>query len=334
MKTQCAFRTLCARLTATMVSLLLAAAAPSGHAQAESGTADRPVRLILPYPPGGSTDAVARHIAQQLAMDWKQPVIVDNRPGASGMIGTDVAVHALPDGHTALFAITQNIQNPLLYPKASYDFGKDFAPVARILTVASGLAVSADLPVSTMKRLVELIRAQPGQHSYGSTGVGSTAHIYGALFDKSATLDAVHSPYKGAGPMLADLLGRRITFTIMDVGSLMPHVKAGKLKILAVTGTQRLAALEGVPTFSEAGMTGFEALAWMGIALPASTPEAMQKKWGSTLEKYLTSSDFASTLAGMGLTPSYLGPHDFAAQIGQDTAVWRSVITTAGVRAE
>lgn len=317
-----------------MVALLLAAATPDGHAQAEGGIPDRPVRLVLPYPPGGSTDAVARHITQQLSSDWKQPVIVDNRPGASGMIGTEVAVRAPPDGYTALFAITQNIQNPLLYPKASYDFSRDFVPVARILTVASGLAVSADLPVSDAKRLVELIRSQPGQHSYGSTGVGSTAHIYGALFDKTAVLDAVHSPYKGAGPMLTDLLGRRITFTIMDVGSLMPHVKAGKLKILAITGTQRLAALEGVPTFSEAGMTGFEALAWMGIALPANTPEAMQKTWGSALEKYLTSSEFVSTLAGMGMAPSYLGPHDFAAQIVQDTAIWRTIITTANVRAE
>jgi tripartite-type tricarboxylate transporter receptor subunit TctC len=317
-----------------MVAFLLAAAMSDGHAQAEDGIPDRPLRLVLPYPPGGSTDAVARHITQQLSVDWKQPVIVDNRPGASGMIGTEVAVRAPPDGHTALFAITQNIQNPLLYPKASYDFSKDFVPVARILTVASGLAVSADLPVSTMKRLVELIRSQPGQHSYGSTGVGSTAHIYGALFDKTAVLDAVHSPYKGAGPMLTDLLGGRITFTIMDVGSLMPHVKAGKLKILAITGAQRLAALDGVPTFAETGMNGFEALAWMGIALPAGTPEAMQRTWGSALERYLTSSGFANTLAGMGLTPSYLGPHDFSAQIARDTAIWRTIITTANVRAE
>lgn len=317
-----------------MVALLLAAATPDGQAQAEGGMPERPVRLVLPYPPGGSTDAVARHITQQLSIDWKQPVIVDNRPGASGMIGTEVAGRAPPDGYTALFAITQNIQNPLLYPKTSYDFSRDFVPVARILTVASGLAVAADLPVSDAKRLVELIRSQPGQHSYGSTGVGSTAHIYGALFDKTAVLDVVHSPYKGAGPMLTDLLGRRITFTIMDVGSLMPHVKAGKLKILAITGTRRLATLEGVPTFSEAGMTGFEALAWMGIALPANTPEAMQKTWSSALEKYLTSSEFVSTLAGMGMAPSYLGPHDFAAQIVQDTAIWRTIITTANVRAE
>ena len=321
-------------LATTMIALLLGAAVPDGLAQSEVGVPERPVRLILPYPPGGSTDAVARHIAQQLSTDWKQPVIVDNRPGASGMIGTEVAVHAPSDGYTALFAITQNIQNPLLYPKASYDFGRDFVPVARILTVASGLAVSADLPVSSLKQLVELIRSQPGQHSYGSTGIGSTAHIYGALFDKTAVLDAVHSPYRGAGPMLADLLGRRITFTVMDVGSLMPHVKAGKLRILAVTGTRRLAALDSVPTFAEAGMKGFEALAWMGIALPASTPEAMRKTWGAALEKYLNSGDFASTLASIGLTPSYLGPQEFAAQIVQDTAVWRTIITTANVRAE
>jgi tripartite-type tricarboxylate transporter receptor subunit TctC len=334
MRKKRSFRTLCTRLTTTMVSLLLAVAAPAGRAQVEGGPNDRPVRLILPYPPGGSTDAVARHITQQLAIEWKQPVIVDNRPGATGMIGTEIAVRAPADGHTALFAITQNIQNPLLHAKASYDFNKDFVPVARILTVASGLAVPAELPVSNLAQLVELIRSQPGQHSYGSTGVGSTAHIYGALFDKTATLDAVHSPYKGAGPMLTDLLGRRITFTIMDVGSLMPHVKAGKLKILALTGTQRRGALDGVPTFAEAGMNGFEALAWMGIALPAGTPEAMRRKWGAALQKYLTSSDFASTLATMGLTPSYLGTDAFAAQIVQDTAVWRTVITTANVRAE
>jgi tripartite-type tricarboxylate transporter receptor subunit TctC len=335
MQTQSAFLALCAGMArAAITTILLAATGHHVHAQAPGGAPDRPVRLMLPYPPGGSTDAVARLITQQLSIDWTQPVIVDNRPGASGMIGTEMAARAPADGHTALFAISQHIQNPLLYTKIPYDFAKDFVPVARILTVPSGLAVSSDLPVSNLKEFFELIRSQPGQHSYGSTGVASTAHIYGALLDKTAMLDAVHSPYKGAGPMLAELLGRRITFTVMDVGSLTPHVKAGKFKILATTGTQRVAALKDVPTFAEAGMPGFEALAWMGIALPAGTPTAIQAKWSASLEKYLTSPAFASVLADMGLTPNYQGPEAFAAQIVKDTAVWRTIISTANVRVE
>ena len=327
-------RVLCAPLATVALFLMCAVGSPPACAQVDNDASDRPVRLVLPYPPGGSTDAVARLITQYLAIDWKQPVIVDNRPGASGMIGTEIAARAPADGYTALFAITQNIQNPLLYPKVPYDLGKDFVPVARILTAPSGLAVSAELPVRNVQQLVALIRSQPGHHSYGSTGVASTAHIYGALFDKTALLDAVHSPYKGAGPMLSDLLGRRITYTVMDVGSLMPHVAAGKLRILAVSGTQHLPALQGVPTFAEAGMPGFVALSWMCIALPAGTPPAIQKKWSASLQKYLTSDAFASAMAGMALTPGYLGPDEFSAQVRRDTGIWRNIIRTADVRAE
>lgn len=295
---------------------------------------DRVAKIVLPYPPGGSTDAIARLISQDLATEWKQPVVVDNRPGASGMIGTELVAKSPADGYTALFAITQHIQNPLLYPKVSYDPVRDFVPVARILTVPTALAVSADLPVRDLQELVKLIRSQPGKHSYGSTGVASTAHIYGSLLDKTAGLQSVHIAYKGAGPMVTDLLGRQITFTIVDIGSLTQQVKAGRLKLLAVSGTERMGAFMDVPTFGEAGMPGFEALSWMGIFLPAGTPRGIQDKWAASLQRYFTSADFASRLAGLGLVPNFSGSRDFSAQIGNDTSVWRTMISTANVRAE
>ncbi len=324
-------RSLVAKLA---IALSIVSTALPGQAQNVTSFPDRVVRLVLPYPPGGSTDTIARHIAQKLTADWGQTVIVDNKPGASGMIGTEAVAHAPPDGYTALFAITQHIQNPMLFAKVPYDPIKDFVPIARILTVPTALAVSADVPVKNIKELLDLIRSQPGKHSYGSTGTASTSHIYGGLLDKTAKLNAVHVPYKGAGPMLTDLLGRQITFTIVDVGSLMPHVKAGKLKLLAVSGTERVDYLKDVPTFAEAGISGFEALSWMGIFLPVNTPAAIQQKWATALQGYMTGAEFAGKLAPLGMAPNYLSPRDFGSQLARDIPVWRTMITTANVKAE
>lgn len=326
------------RLVRSLFILLCAAFAPPGQAQAAASAADIPsdctMRLVLPYPPGGSTDVIARHIAQQLSTDWKRPLVVDNRPGASGMIGTELVARSPANGCTALFAITQHIQNPLLYPKVAYDPIKDFTPVARILTVPTGLAVPVDLPVDSAAALIKLIRSEPGKHSFGSTGTASTSHIYGGLFSKTAHLDAVHVAYKGAGPMLTDLLGGRISFTIVDVGSLMPHVRAGKLKILAVSGTQRFETVKDVPTFAEAGIPGFETTSWMGIFLPAGTPSAARDKWASALDGYLNSADFAEKLRAMGILPDPLLGKAFAEQLARDIPLWKSMISTADVRPE
>ncbi|MDM0071421.1 tripartite tricarboxylate transporter substrate binding protein [Variovorax sp. J31P207] len=317
-----------------MLSAIAAGAQTRTHAQVNGAFPDRAARLILPYPPGGSTDTIARLITQELASEWKQPMIVDNRPGASGMIGTEMAAKAAPDGYTALFAITQHIQNPLLYVKVPYDPVKDFVPVTRILTVPTALAVSADLPVRNAQELLALIRSQPGRHSYGSTGIASTSHIYGSLLDKTAKLNAVHVAYKGAGPMLSDLLGRQITFTIVDIGSLSQQVKTGKLKLLAVSGTQRVEAFRDVPTFAEAGMRDFETVSWMGIFLPAGTPRAIRDKWATSLQRYLGSPEFASRIAVIGMTPNPSGPADFSAQIAREVALWRNLISIAQVKAE
>jgi tripartite-type tricarboxylate transporter receptor subunit TctC len=220
------------------------------------------VRLVLPYPPGGSTDTIARYTTDKLSKQWHQPIIVDNRPGASGMIGTEAVAHGPADGYTALFAITQHIQNPLLYEKVRYEPTKDFIPVARILTVPAALAVPSTLPVNSVGELVNLVRSQPNKHSFGSTGSASTSHIYGELLNQKAELQSVHVPYKGAGPMLTDLLGGQLTYTIIDIGSTLPYVKSGKLKLLAVAGTSRAPQVPQVPTFKEAGLGGFEAVSW------------------------------------------------------------------------
>jgi len=324
-------------LHTAFVSLLLAACLPAVHAQASKPAEnfpDKGVRIVLPYTPGGSTDALSRFVGEKLAADWKQSVITDNRPGASGMIGTEIVARAPADGYTVLFAITQHIQNPLLYKKVAYDPLKDFYPLARILTVPTALAVHADFPANTIQEMIALIRSQPNIHGFGSTGNASTSHIYGGLLTKRADLKAVHIPYKGAGPLVTDLLGKQVTFTILDVGSLMPQVKAGKLKILAVAGTERLSYLPNAPTFSEAGFPGFEALSWMGFFLPANTPPAIRQKWSEALQRHLTSPEMAVKLEAMGMSPGYLNSPNFETRLVSDTLIWKSVISVAQVSAE
>lgn len=314
----------CAATTAMMQAP--AAAQPAG--------ADFPqklVRLVLPYPPGGSTDTIARHLAEGLSTRWRQTVIVDNKPGASGMIGTEFVARTPADGYTALFAITQHIQNPLIYDKVRYDPIADFVPVARVLTVPAALAVPASVPANTLPELIALIRSQPGKHSFGSTGAASTSHIYGELLNQKADLKAVHAPYKGAGPMLTDLLGGQISFTIVDIGSTLPHVKAGKLKILAVAGTKRNAHIPQVPTFAEVGMSDFEAISWMGIFLPAQTPEPVRRAWGEALQQELTNPALAAKLGPIGLDPDYLNGAGFARTIETDTQKWKAMIGKAKV---
>lgn len=321
----------------TIISLALPLVLSAAQAQVNKATEnfpDKGVRIVLPYTPGGSTDAIARFIGEKLAVDWKQSVIVDNRPGASGMIGTEIVARAPADGYTALFAITQHIQNPLLYQKVSYDPLKDFSPIARILTVPTALAVTADFPANSIQEMITLIRSQPNIHSFGSTGNASTSHIYGGLLTKRAELKAVHVPYKGAGPLLTDLLGKQITFTILDVGSLMPLVKAGKLKILTVAGTERVSYLPNAPTFSESGFAGFEALSWMGFFLPAGTPPTVKQKWISALQRHLTSPEVANKLVAMGMSSDYLNAANFETRLVSDTLTWKSVISAAQIRAE
>lgn len=320
-----------------LISFALPFFLSGAHAQA-SDTAEKfpekGVRIVLPYTPGGSSDALARFIGEKLAGDWKQSVIIENRPGASGMIGTEIVSRGPADGYTALFAITQHIQNPLLYKKVAYDPLKDFSPLARILTVPTALAVTADFPANTIQEMIALVRSQPNIHSFGSTGNASTSHIYGGLLAKRAELKAVHVPYKGAGPLLTDLLGKQITFTILDVGSLMPLVKAGKLKILTVAGTERVSYLSSTPTFAESGFAGFEALSWMGLFLPASTPQAVRQKWMNALQRHLTSAEMANKLLAMGMASDYLNAANFETRLANDTLTWKSVISAAQVSAE
>lgn len=302
-------------------------------AQGAANFPDKPVRIVLPYPPGGSTDTVARHLAEKLATQWQQPVIVDNKPGASGMIGTEYVARGPADGYTILFAITQHIQNPLIQESVRYHPTNDFAPVARILTVPAVLAVPASLPVNNVQEFIALVRSQPGKHSFGSFGPASTSHIYGESLNLKADLKAVHVPYKGAGPMLIDLLGGRLTFTVLDLGSLLPHVQAGKLKVLAAAGTKRPPQMPQVPTFKEAGLDGFEVISWMGFFLPAKTPEPVRRAWSDALRQHITSPAIATSFATIGLVPDYLGPDDFARSIERDTAAWKTLITLGKITA-
>src|SRR5438105_3881683 len=230
-------------------ALGLVAASLAAPAALAADYPTKPVTLVVPFPAGGITDSVARLIAKELSASWKQTVLVDNRPGASGTIGTAAVARAPKDGYTALFTITSHVQLPALQPKLTYDALKDFEAVSQVALSSSILAVSPSFPANSVKELVAKLRAEPDKHAYGSYGIGTTSNIYGELFKKEAGVSLTHVPYKGAAPVVNDLVGGTLNIAFVDVGTAMPFLKTGKIKPLAIIGTRRSNLLPAVPTF-------------------------------------------------------------------------------------
>ena len=312
-------------------AVLSATWAPAAIAQSYP---TRPIRLIVPYPAGGPTDFVGRTVAQKLSETLGQQVVVDNRAGASAMIGHELGAKATPDGYTLLFATGGGmVIAPLAVAKPAYDASKDFAAVSLLVISPQIIVAHPSFPGNTIKELIAAAKAKPGAYNFASVGTGSPNHLGGELLKAMANIDVVHVPYKGAGPMLVDLLGGRLSFTVLDIGSLLPHVQAGKLKVLATAGTKRATQMPDVPTFKEAGLDGFEVISWMGIFLPAKTPEPVRRAWADALQRHLTSPAIATNFATIGLIPDYLGPEDFAKTIERDTAAWKALITVAKITA-
>jgi tripartite-type tricarboxylate transporter receptor subunit TctC len=317
------------------IALCFAAAA-----QAESGAGmqsypNKPIRLIVAYPPGGGADIVARILGQRLGENLGQQVVVDNRGGAAGIIGTETAARALPDGYTLLLGTnaTQCIF-PSLYPTLPYDPVADFAPVTSVVSVANVLVVHPSVAAKSVKELIALARAKPGQLNYGSAGAGSTTHIAMELFKIMSGVRMEHIPYKGLGPAVADLVGGQLQVMISNMPPVIPHAKSGRLRALAVTGAQRSAATPELPTIAEAALPGYEADVWYGVLAPAGVPKPVVTKLQTEIVRILRAPDMKERLSAMGAEPIGNSPEAFARVIKADIVKWARVVKESGARVE
>lgn len=294
----------------------------------------RPLRLVVTFPPGGAADILARGISPKLAEQLRQPVVVDNRPGANGVIGFELVAQSPADGYTLLLAFTTGVAiNPLL-AKVSYDPQKDFAPVSMLSRTPMALVASRSFPANSVRDLIAMAKATPGKISYASPGTGNPNHIAGELFKSLAGVDLVHVPYKGAGPLMTDVIGGHIPIAFVTLAAALPQVRAGKLKSLAITGERRWSGLADVPTMAEAGLPGLVVVEWFGILVPAHTPQVVVSRLNEEIVKAVQSPEIQARLTEQGLEPIASTSDEFAAVIRSDIAKWSKAIQRTGIRAE
>jgi tripartite-type tricarboxylate transporter receptor subunit TctC len=293
----------------------------------------KPVRLIVPFPPGGSNDIVGRMIGAQLGERLGKQVIIDNRAGAGGTLGTEIAAKAPPDGYTLLMISAAYAFNSALY-KLPYDPAKAFVPVAMLGTGPNVLAVFPGLPVNSVKELIALAKAKPGQLNYAAAGVGSFMHLSSELFKMMAGVDIVGVQFKGGGPATIDVIAGHTQVTLGSLVQALPHIRAGKLKVLAVGGSKRSPVLPEVPTMAEAGVPGYESHNWWGLVAPAGTPPAVVDRLHKELSVILTSAETQKRLAAEGAEALQMSPAEFGAFIAAETVKWARVVKEANIRAE
>ncbi len=317
-----------------LLGLVLAPLVTPGVALAQAYP-NRPIRLVVAFPPGGATDVFARIVQGRFSEALGQNIVIEHRAGAGGMIGADLVAKAPPDGYTLLIGnIAALAMNVGVYSKMPYDPVKDLAPVLRTVDVSYALVVHPSVPAKTVQEFIAYAKANPGKLSYGSAGSGSAPHLATELLKQRAGIDIVHVPYKGGGPMVTDLLGGQIQVGIGDQANLMPQVKAGKLRVLAVGSPRRSPNYPDVPTIAESGLPGFEAGAWQGLAAPAGTPPDVVKRLNETLVKVMQMPDVRERLLGAGLEPVGGSPEDFAQFIKSEIAKWSKVAKDVGARAD
>lgn len=312
------------------IATLLASAAV---ATAQQTYPSKPIRIITPYGPGGTTDILARMLGPKLTESWGQPVIVDNRPGGNTVIGSDLMVKAPPDGHTLLMILTSHVIVPNLV-RTPYDAVKDFAAVAPVANTALVLVVHPSLPARTLQDLITLANKQPGQLNYGSGGGGTVTHLAGEYLNMQAGVKIQHIPYKGSAPALTDLIGGQIHMYFSPPIVAMPHIKSGRLRAIAYTGDARLAALPQLPTAMEAGLKGFELKIWYGMLAPAATSRPILEKLNSEIARVVRLPDIRERLSSQGMDPFVASPEQFAALIKSDLAKFTSLIKTANIKLE
>ena len=308
---------------------------PASTAFAAEPYPSKAVRMVVPFAAGGSTDLLARNVAQRLNEAWKQPVIVDNRAGGGGIVGSEYVVRSPADGYTLLLGTnTTNAVAASLYAKLPYDVARDFAPITEIATIPQLLSVHPSIPAKTLKDLVALATARPNQLNFGTAGSGSTSHMAMALFESMAKIKMVHVPYKGTGPALIELLGGHLSLMFDVIMTSLPHVQSGKLRALAVSSLQRSPTAPQIPTVAESGYPGFDAMVWFGLFAPAGAPPGAIRKVSEDTARVLNTPSMRELLAGQGLEIVGSNPADFAARVNGEIVKWRKVIREAGIKLE
>jgi len=316
-----------------------AAQAATPSAGAAQGYPSRPLRLIVPFPPGGSTDILARALGQKLSEGLAQPVVIDNRPGAGGSIGSEAAAKAAPDGYTLMMGHLGTLAvNAAMYRKLPYDPVKSFAPVCLMAIVPSVLVVNTSLPFASAAEVIAYAKANPGKLAYGSAGLGSTSHLTTEYFKLATGTDILHVPYKGVGPMLTDLVSGQLSMGLNGAPAVMPHVTSGRLRALAVSSLTRLPSLPNIPTLDEAGaesgLRGFEANGWYGIVAPAGTSREIVARLNAEIRRILETPELRARLDAEGAIPAAGTPEAFGAFIAAEIATWSAVIKRAGIEAQ
>ena len=301
--------------------------------EGEAAYPDRPIRLIVGFPPGGAADILGRLAAQRLTEGLGQQVVVDNRGGAGGLIATEIAVKADPDGYTLLFTSIPHVINPHLYKKVRYDAIRDFTPVVQFVAVPLMMASHPELPVKSVKDLIAAANASPGRINYGSGGSGSSGHLAMELFKSMAGVNLVHIPYKGVGPMITDMLGGQVRLTISSAVPLSPQVRSGRLRGLAVTSPKRSPAFPDLPAIAEA-VRGYEVINWFGILAPAGAPAAAVNRVNAALNRAIRSPDLVKMLIGRTAEPIGGTPEQFGRVIRADFKKWATVVKASGARVD
>ncbi len=319
------------RLSAAQLVLLLVFTIASAGAQTYPS---KPIRFILPYPPGGGNDFVARVLATRLAEIIRQQVVIDNRGGAHGIIATDLTAKAPPDGYTIFMCGTGHAFNPYLYKRLPYDSEKDFAPVSLVAVAPNVLVLHPSVPAASVRELIALAKAKPGALSYGSSGGGGNTHLAGELLKLLADIDIVHVPYRGTGPAVTALLSGEVQMMFSTLPPVLAQIRAGRLRALAVTGAKRTAAAPELPTIAESGVPNFEATGWWGVLMPGKTPPTVVAALNAGIVKVLSADATKSQLARDGIEAAPSTPAEFAAHIRREGLRWAPVIKAANIQGE
>ena len=311
-----------------LMSMPVALAADGGYPQ-------RPIRFVIPQSPSGASDTVGRVVAQRLSENFGQQFVIDNRPGATGNVGAELVKNAPADGYTMLLTAANLVTSPGLYQRVPFDPVKDFAPVSQLAQSPNAFIVHPSFAARTLKELIDIAKAKPGQIDFSSSGHASTQHLAGELLNFVAAIKLVHIPYKGGGPALIDLLGGRVPVMVSSLPSAIPHIKTGKARGLAVTGLKRSSAMPELPTVAEAGgFAGYDAVTWQGLVLPSATPAAVIARVSGATIKVLAMNEVKDRLLGLGYEPVGNTPAEFASFIRAELERWPRVIKAAGIKSE
>ena len=294
----------------------------------------KPIKWVVPFPPGGAMDSMARTLGEKLSTSMKQPVIIENRAGAGGSIGSNLVAKSAPDGHTMMIVSIGQAVNPSIYPKLPYDGVRDFEPVSLVGIVPNLLVAHPSVKANNVKELIALAKAQPGKITYASAGNGTTVHLAAELFNSMAGVDLMHIPYKGSAPAVTDLMGGQVDIMFDSLSSAKPYVESGKLKALAVTTAKRSAAFPKVPTVAESGLPGYELSGWYAVFVPAKTPKPVVDRLHAELVKALKQEDVRARFALIGAEPVGSSPQELAATLKTETARWEKIVRERTIKAD